>query len=811
MTVLGIIKKDAQNICYILGISFYLLLVPFSIFSAQGNVATPYTTRYISDIVISGNKTVLSNTILHAIPYRIGEQFDRKKTADAIKNIFALGRFEDVRLYGKNRGDDQIILHIVVKEESVLKDVSFKGNKAITDREIFKKIPFDDIHTISQAKLKQYAQQIKNMYLEKGYHKAIVDAHLEIDETDASAQAFFTVQENKKAVVKKISFRGNEHISDKELRTALITQEDWLLGFLNKAGSFHPEKTEADKYMLEQYYQNHGFMNARVVDVEIDINPKNEHMAITFTIEEGDYYTIGNVNIPGNNMLSEDYLRAVTPIAPGHPYSRERISGAIKQLERIWGDHGYIFAHINPSIEPNKETKTVDLTLYSDLGNQVALRRITIKGNRKTRDKVIRRNLALQEGTIITKRAMENSKRNVSSLGYFDPQDGVMWKIIRRTPDTADLDLIVKEAKTGHAGFQLSFGGKGLSSPTSGVSVSLEYSETNLFGYGTHINLNASWSANDKNAQFHIAQPWLFDKPITAALDAYHRRPAYNQLRLLNEGAVYEKVTGSALTAGYIVPPHLNIIANTNLRTSLGVDSIRYERPAIAKDVTGREIYQAILDKEFAQDDFLWFSWGAEQDFRNHPVHTSRGHRIRLGAKIAVPTFNDCIGFGTIDLDGHWFTPLIDERTLIFHLHGYMGLAKPLGNHAIPFGTLYHIGGEASVRGYNYGDIGPKFRTDTIGSTKAFFVNAELIFPINPDMTMKGLVFYDGGAGWDNPYVPDTPSPFITGNTFDYRHAIGFGLRMLNPMPIRIDWGFKIDPREGEAHHQVHFSTSYDW
>lgn len=814
MTVFDTMKKITKNtfrvFCISACMAFPLLYADVTDYSTTS--APSYMNRRINAIIITGNTTSLSNTILHAIPYQEGELFDRNKSADAIKNIYKLGRFSNVRIYGKNIGTDKVDLHIKVTEKTRLKDVSFFGNKAVTDREIFKKIPFDDIHTISQGELKQYAQQIKNMYLEKGYHRARVDAELVINEEDGNAKAVFTIEENKQAVVKRIMFKGNESINDKELRSALITQEDWLLGFLTKAGSYHPEKTEADKYMLEQYYQNHGFMNARVTNVDIDTNPKTEHMTMTFTIDEGDYYTIGTVDVPGNDILPSDYLRAITPLSTGEPYARERLSGAIRQLERIWGDHGYIFAHINPSIQPNKETKTVDVTLYSDLGNQVSLRRITIKGNSKTRDKVIRRNLALQEGNIITKRLMERSKTNVASLGYFEPQDGVTWKIIRRTPDTADLDLIVKEAKTGHAGAQLSFGGKGLSSPASGITMTLEYAETNLFGNGTHINFNASWSPNDKSAQLHIAQPWLFDKPITAALDAYHKRPSYNQLRLINERAVHEKITGGALTGGYITPPYLTLFSNVHLRSSFGVDSIRYERPALAiAGIPERAVYQAILDKEFAQDDFAWISWGAEQDLRNHPMHTSRGHRLRFGSRVAIPTFNDKIGFFTADLDAHWYTPLIDERTLVFHLHGYMGYATPIGDHAIPFGSLYHIGGEASVRGFNYGDIGPKFLSDTIGGKKAFFMNAELIFPINPDMTMKGVLFYDGGAGWDNPYIPVIPVPEITGNSFDYRHSIGFGVRILNPMPIRIDWGFKIDPRDDESAHQVHFSTSYDW
>jgi outer membrane protein insertion porin family len=172
-----------------------------------------------------------------------------------------------------------------------------------------------------------------------------------------------------------------------------------------------------------------------------------------------------------------------------------------------------------------------------------------------------------------------------------------------------------------------------------------------------------------------------------------------------------------------------------------------------------------------------------------------------------------------VSLDTHWYTPLINEYSLVFHLHGYFGVAAPFTDHrSIPFDDLYHIGGPRSVRGFNFGDIGPKYAGDTIGATKAFFWNAELIFPITPDMTIKGIIFYDGGGSFDAPYLKHVDKAAVTHNNFDYRHSVGFGIRLLQPMPISIDWGFKIDPRKNrrnpdrsETSNEVHFGMSYGW
>lgn len=817
-------------ICSVLGIAFAAIYADETVVDD----AFAWSDKRIVDAIqVKGNNTVQDSIILHALPYLVGDVFDPIKTRKAIHSLFALGHFENIRLYGKENGPNSLILIVEVTEKKRLKEVIIKGNCALTDKDIFKKIPFTTISSIMESELKRYAQKIKDMYHEKGYHDAIIDTRLDLDPEDNNkVTAVFTVHEGQKTVVKRISFEGNNSINDKELRATIITKEDWLLSFLDKSGTYHPGKTEADKYKIEDLYQNRGFLNARVTNVETDVDPETYHMHMIFTVDEGDQYYIGSIQAPGNDILPESVLLAAISIRTGDVYSREKLTAAIKRLETLWGDQGYIFAHINPSIELNKETRTIDIILYSDIGNPITLRKITIKGNKKTRDKVIRRVLALQEGTTITKRLMENSKNNVSALGYFDPAEGVQWKVIKQSEDTADLDLVVKEAKTGHLGFQLSYGGKesNKASPASGITMTGEFSDTNLFGYGTRINLALSWAKDDKSAQFHIAQPWLFDKPITGAFDLYHKRPSYSQLHHIKARAIHEKLTGGSLSFGYIIPPWVYMIHNMQLMAGLGIDNIKYETQPVIQEIVPRPdknpdivdcvlksniLYQNLITNEFQTGLFTWLLFAAEQDVRNHPIHPSRGHRIRLASRVAVPSFDSPISFYTTELEAHWFTPLIGERDLVFHLHGFFGIAQPIGNRTIPYGKLFHIGGDATVRGYGFGDISPKFKaqgiSDSIGAQKAFYVNAELVFPINPSMTMKGLLFYDGGAGWDNPYVPENAPPTFINNKFNYRHAVGFGLRILQPMPIRIDWGFKIDPAPGESSHQVHFGTSYDW
>jgi outer membrane protein insertion porin family len=784
------------------------------------------TQRFIKNIIIHGNALVPTEAILNRLPYKIGEVFDTHKTRQLITNLYTdLKRFRNISVFGENVGNDGINLHITVEEKVPLKDVIFKGNKQITEKEIREKINFAAIPAIDTEELKKYIIALQKLYREKGYHNVDITAELQLDEQHKGI-AVFTITEHARAVVKKITFRGNNHISGKKLRNVLFSREDWVLSFMDKAGIFQPERIEADRNMIEQFYQNNGFINAKVVDTEIVIDPQTQYVTIIHEIKEGDQYKISSVKASGNDIYKDEFLSTTLPIKPGHIYSREGIVNSIKTLEFLWGDLGYIYAHIEPSIQPDEENKTVSISFYSEIGNPVFLHRLNIIGNRKTRDKIIRRKISLEEGNLLTRRHMEGSKDRIQSLGFFDQRDGVNWKMTRLSADTADLDLVVKEIKTGSAHIQLNFGGTTINSPANGVTVEGAISDTNLFGSGIRFNLTTRVGAEEKMLLFNLTQPWLFDKPIYGALDGYLKRVGYDELRLTRP--VNEKHAGGTATIGLVTSMRHAIFSDTFARFTFGVDDIRYEqqpRAAISGLITPADTaaanaaYDVILAKEFAQGTYGSFNVSVGKDAKNHPMHPSAGYSWLSRLQVTYPSFKGCIGFSKIDFDGHWFTPLIGDFDLILHIRTYMGFVNPLRNKCIPYRELFHIGGQASVRGFLYGQIGPQFAVisngqqvqDSIGGAKTFFINTELIFPITPDFSMKGLLFYDGGAGWDNPYSSDVPARFIRNNSFNYRHAVGVGVRLLNPMPIRVDWGFKLDARKNESPSEVHFSMSYDW
>lgn len=783
--------------------------------------------RTINEIIIEGNKNVPMEAILNKIPYHINEEYTPIKSKLLISNLIDMGYFKNVELRGENVGKDKINLYIILTEKKLLKDVDFEGNKHLAKKDIEKKINFKEKPAIDESDLKKFSIALKKLYREKDYHHAEVEAKLVEDENSDKVTAIFTIKENKKSIIQRVFFEGNKAFSSKQLRAFIFTREDWVLGFMDRAGSYQPEAIDADRHTLENFYQSNGYLNAKVTNVDIVQDPNDPHtLKVTFHISEGDIYTISDITIPGNDVISQEELQRRLPIRAGDLYSKDKIRESIEILRLILGEYGYIYADVDPSVEPHNDTKTVSITFFTELGDKISVRKILIRGNEKTRQKIIRRQLLFDEGDLLTTHKLEESKLRIEQLGYFDQQNGVSWKIKRVNQDIADLELFVREVKTGRIDAQLGFGGspRDLQNPTESLRVGGSISDTNLFGLGIGFNLSGEFSKQERQLLFNITEPWLFDRPIFAAFDLALKKSLYEDFKFTKE-EVKEQLVNGSLSLGFIAQ-NLNL---TKFIFIFGVEGLHYNKPpevdtsAITDPKEAAE-FALILQKRFPQGSFAWTSAQASQDFRNHPLHPSRGYQWLAQSRVGIPnsghfhlaTFPNAspfnFGFWKFDFDASYYTPLINERDLVFYFHTHFGVVGSFPGKVIPFRELYHIGGPASVRGFLFGEIGPTFKgVDSIGAKKAFWFNAELIFPVAPDFSIKGIVFYDGGAGWDTPDSELIAKKRLKNNHFNYRHSVGFGVRLLRPTPVRIDWGFKLDKRKGERASEVHLSMSHDF
>jgi outer membrane protein insertion porin family len=786
---------------------------------------------YIIDkIHVLGSHSLSEEAILAKSLFKPREKFNVNKTSQTIKNIYQTGYFQQVKIGLDTISDTHADLYIIVQEKPKLHHISYVGNRHLADKEIAKALDVEHIPTINESELDGLVAKVLALYHKKNYHHAQVTARLEPAQIEGQSDVVFTIIENQQSFIERISFRGNRSISAAQLKKFIYSKEEWLFSILDKSGSYLPAMVDADKAMIADVYKSNGYMKAQVSKTDIELSETTNNYHITYHIHEGDQYFIEKINIPGNDILAEDVLKSIIPLQEGMPYSLEKVRNSIESLRTAWSDFGYIFADIDPQFEINEEAHTVAITFYSDLKNKIYLNRLNIRGNIKAQDKVIRRQILLDEGELITNRKMDFSKNKVQLLNYFDAREGVNWKINRIDDEHADLDLLLKEVKTGKFNGRLGFGGSPTSknSPQGGLTGQIEVGDRNLLGSGIDLDLSTELAKQYKAFHFSVRHPWVFDKPIRGQFSMYHKRSEYLDEVDLTNSVPQELVTGSFFGGGYVA--HI-LKTDILIDGQIGFETIRFGEKVVAKksfNSAEQEQIQKILDKNFQSGDQYWGMVTFAQDRRNGMMFPTNGYQFNWQTQLALPITTNAAnpaqkGFSYFrtELDYSWYTPLIAPHTLILCLHAHLGFIKPLSGYNAPWRNLYHMGGPSTVRGYTYGQIGPVYRGDSLGASKAFHLNAELIVPVTSDLNTRLVLFYDGGAAWDSPYVAEwsknDPSfnKYLENNTFFYRHSVGIGFRIKSPTPIQVDFGIKLNPskkyRRSKNISQLHFTMEHSF
>ena len=771
--------------------------------------------RIIKTIHVSGNKIITKDSIINRLPLKVGDIFNLNYTSTMIKNLYKTGYFHQVKIYVEPIDENDLDLYVVVQEKPRLKEITFVGNKAISAKEFKEELKTASIPTLVQEELIPLTSRIRKMYQKKNYHQVDISSVITPLE-DGTVSAEFTVKEGKKSYLTRIDFKGNKHVSSKKLKRILISKEDWLLGMLDNSGSYNPEMIEGDKYMIEDSYKSNGFVHAKTLGVDIQRNASGNYH-LTYSIFEGDRYTIKSVTAEGNDILSEEQLKSVIPIFPGQYYSLEKIRTALENLKMLWGEYGYIFADIDPIIDIDEEDKTVSVTFHADLKSQVYLNRLTIKGNVKSRDNVIRRNILLDEGELITNRKMEISKGRVNILNYFEPKNGVNWKTTRIDDTHADLDLILKEVKTGHFQFNLGYGGSPANrqSPTTGLNFNCNAGDRNVWGSGVAASVSGEISKRYRAFNVNLVDPYLGDKPIRGALNGYVKKSEYDSMTSIAENPPFERSVGGSASLGYITSKCNGVL----IEGVVSYDKINYDQEIKAAQSLGVQKKQAqtILNQNFLAGTQVSLICNLSQDKRDGIVFTTRGHQWSwvnqftfpgqtrasetIDPKCPEPQFRDSrFQYYRSELDVSWYTPLINEYDLVLCIHGNAGLIHKFKDRQVPWKSVYHVGGPTTIRGYLYGQVGPTWNATSLGALRAFNVNVEFITPLSSNLNTRAVIFYDGGAGWKTPYYDvlqaENPSfsQELKNNKFFYRHSVGIGIRIKSPTPLQVDFGIKLNP-----------------
>ncbi|MFH1644378.1 MAG: outer membrane protein assembly factor BamA [bacterium] len=801
---------------------FTLALLNFLLFNSNFAETATNTNPIINKIIIEGSKHVKPEVILKRIPYKVGQAFDKKLTGAAINNLYPLGYFSQIKIETEMVEENKINLFIVIEEKKLLEKIEFHGNKKIKSKQFNEKLKLDKLSTIDEENLQQITRAIDKMYKEENHHNAKITFKIIPDtKSPDKAKAVFEINEGPASKIARVYFVGNQHIPSRKLSKIIFTRENWLLNFMDSSGQYNPEAVEMDKHRIEYFYRDHGYLMVKVADVKVEFSKDEKHIDVTFYIKEGDKFNVNKIDVlGGQGIIPEKELLEKIELEHGEPYSQSKLINSINNIKGLWGEKGYIYADVYPQVKPDEENKTVDVTLHSERGDKMYVHRIIISGNKVTLDKVIRRQLIIDEGDLITTRKLNTSQGNVEYLSFFE-KGSVSWRIHKISKNLADLEIHVKETKTGQLSAGLNYG-TDKNSPTRSLKGNVTAEKKNLFGRGWNVGgLFQADRHRINKLQLSLFDPNIFDTDVSSALNLYRQQEEFEQWQNLavNDGnsielkKPVEKLTGFDMNLGFLLP---QFDKRLKFILGAGVEDINFNKPRDKNfTVIGpfSTSLQPIVDRHFQQGTLSWLTLDLVKDTRNHQVYPNHGYRYSFGTKLAIPGLNEKYSFIKFDLEASWYTPIIGEDSLVLMLHGKAGAISYLNDKkTIPYKELYHMGGQNTVRGFVWGTVGPAWvNGDPLGGRYAVQFNAELMFPLVPDYSMRGHVFYDAGAGWDTPTYGISDTTLIQRNKFDMRQSIGFGLNLMQPMPAKIDWGYKLDKRKGESSSELHLSMNYAW
>ncbi|MCX5699722.1 MAG: outer membrane protein assembly factor BamA [Candidatus Omnitrophica bacterium] len=746
----------------------------------------PAVLKNVTAIEVTGNKSISTNVIASKMKTRIGSAYQENIISDDLKRLYLLGFFSDIKIDTQDYKDGLKIL-ITVVERPIIEKISFSGINLITakDEKLKQQLKSKETQYLDYPALAEDTRILKTMYEKMGYSQADISYKVDENAQANKANIVFTVAEGRKVRIKDILIQGNQAFSGGRILKLLKTKRAW---FFN-AGVLKDEVLKEDLERIKSFYQREGFTDVTVT-YEVKPDAKKAYLLfITFKVSEGKKYLVGSVMVRGNQDVTEkEILKSLADCIPGKVFSQEAMKKDVTGIQGLYSDRGYISAQVQESTLVNTDSGRVDVT-YEIMENQVVyVDKIKIRGNIKTRDLVIRREMRIHPGEKFDGEKLRRSKERLQNLGFFkDPQrdgeEGVSYDT-EETNDPAKKNLVVdvKETKTG----AFSFGG-GYSTVDQFVGF-VEVEQKNFdwrnwpyfTGAGQSLKLRASIGSLSQGYELSFIEPWMFDYPVAFGFDLYRR----THTRDTESGYGYdEAVTGGDLRLGKELSEYLRGDLIYRL------DQIKISNPT---DDASQD-----LKNEVGTNVISVISPSFTYDSRDNIFNTRKGDYFTAAFDFAGlgGDKNYTKFFGRAS---HYF-PM--PRGAVLEVRGRLGLAQPYGNtEKLPIYERFFAGGAYTIRGYEERGVGPVDKTskDPLGGASMVVGNIEYTYPLFS--FLKVAAFYDVGNVWEKLgdifSSKDTSDPINTGG---FKSGVGIGLRINTPIgPIMLDYGIPMDKASGE-------------
>ena len=756
----------------------------------------------VTFIEVQGNKRIETATVLAKIKTREGQPFSPAQIKEDIKALYQLGHFEDVQI--KTEGfENGIKVIFSVKEKPLIREITFEGNNEKDSEDLKKDLTILTRTAFNMQLIQENAEKIRLKYQDMGYYNTVV-APVVTELRSGDRNVLFYIEEGEKVRLKDIIITGNKAISSKEIMKAMKTEEHWFFSFFGRSGTLRTEELKEDLETIRNLYYNKGYIQVQVDEPVIEnktytkrtclifgkpktYTEKNEFV-VRIRIKEGDQFRLGATTLKGNVILSDSEVMKEIQLKPGDIFSRQLLKEDINRIMDRYDGLARPFANVAPQFNIDPDRKTVSLTIDIQEGGEVRIGWINISGNTKTRDKVIRREMRLDEGDLYSKKALKRSYERINNLNFFENVDIAPNR--RNQEAIMDLDIKVKEKLTG----TMSIGG-GYSSVDRLIGI-FEITQGNLGGRGQLIKFKAQVGGTRRMYVMSFMEPYLFDKPVWGKVDLYNQTQEYDGYTLKSNG--FSLGTGKSFTEyvsgslKYSLDRSDVVLSGTNQPPQLLLDQI---------DIYGNIVSTSSVTASLSRDS------------RDYYLDPKTGSRNTIYVEYAGGPLGGDPHFIKAVADSGWYFPLFWDT--VFMVRGRIGSAGTLGDKPMPVGERFFVGGPSTVRGFKYGYAGPTDDITTevpkysgkffptgdisaVGGNKELIFNAEYTFPIVSAARLKGVIFYDMGRAFD-----DDERILLK----ELRHSVGWGFRWFTPIgPLRFEWGYVINEQPEDKTSKFEFS-----
>ena len=707
----------------------------------------------IEEIRIEGAQRVDATTVRSYMRVNPGEPFDPVKIDESLKSLFATGLFADVTL--KREGNALIV---VVTENPIINQIAFEGNKRIDDPTLAAEIELRPRVVFTRTKVQSDLQRILELYRRQGRFAATVDAKV-IQLEQNRIDLVFEINEGPTTKIKAINFIGNRAFSDSSLRDEIATSETAWWRFLSSTDTFDPDRLTFDRELLRRFYLKEGYADFQILSVVAELTPDRKSFIITFTLEEGEKYQFGEIDLTTTlKDLDTKRLRAQITTVKGKTYDASKVEDTVANLTESASNLGFAFVDVKPQVKRDREKRLINITYEIREGPKVYVQRIDISGNIRTLDRVIRREFQLVEGDAFNASLLNRSRKRIEGLGFFKSVD------VKTQPGSESDQLIinvdVKEQSTGDLSFAAGV------STESGPLGSITLRERNLLGRGQDLRLGFTLSGVSSQLDLSFTEPYFLDRDLSAGFDLFHTEQQ-------NKQSSYDlRRTGGSLRAGYDLYQDVRQVWTYTLKHEQ-IFNVDKKASDLIKSDEGTD-----LESNVSQS----LRW----DTRDSRFDPREGHVVELSTTLAG--LGGDVRFVRTSLGGSYNYPILKDVTGT--------VAAEVGNiQGIFYDTKvsdrFFKGGN-TFRGFNVAGVGPRDKSsgDALGGKHYYTGTLELSFPLGlpPDLKIRGRVFTDVGSVWaidgDNSNVEDSSSP---------RMSAGTGITWISPFgPVVVDLGWPV-------------------